>query len=827
MNLVRSSLFILKALIRKRRHWAGAAALTFLAAILTTLFLVTTATRLTPLQLTESSMGNAQYLASAPGDDCAPSTCKTAQKMTESLEFLGATNIRTISSTSQISLEHNGTSNSAVDITEAPWTNHFHPETYQLVEGRWPDSPEEIVVTDDSALGLDLGSKTSFYGHTEVTVVGIVDVVHIPSSTSVLSAPGLIDRIYKDLQSQGNQYATPAVQTDIRWDGPGLSKALPPLATAVAQAQGLDETSALSTLEKSASERHEEPHKPWTWFFETPALWGIAPVLITTFFMGVMAVIPNRDLIGRITRQLSFIGISDSFTTLMAALYRSALLAFSVALGTVIGYFFSLALRPSLEKIIGHVLSPSFFPFFFAATIFALSFVFPFLTAACYFVWPLLKKGILWLNTPLGKKILFIALMAGSTIASFWALRGISTAGDSYDKMTHFIVTLAVVGAVLIAALITWTLKWEPPVLSITLPWRRMRSQNLLSGAVALLANLAVIIPLTLGISLTTASFYGSLKETGSVPPGSIALGENHINYGGVPKKVAEEFSEYTGVHNPAEVYITGISTSQGDGIALGVESQKDVERLIGRPLNANESQTWENGGLLAGNNRYEDQKTVKVEKIVDIERSDIREIPVTVMESTPKEYSESYVGFISLKAAQEFDGEMLAPYYIYTDASPEQVDAAKRAPEALDFEPRWVEVFETPEFSGPSREITVLAGALAATLLVAVIALARVLSSRLRPYGTALVTLGLGPHILGRTLAITLGYLVLLPLLLGSVTAIGANAWGWSMLAHGYTIMVPWGWVLMYSAAICAVVLATIMIFTISVTRSQHEKLP
>ncbi|MDO4253745.1 MAG: hypothetical protein Q4C81_01140 [Kocuria sp.] len=826
MKLTRSSLLILTALLRNRRHWGGIVALVLLVAILTVLFLVTSATRLTPTQQTEANLGDAMYMVSAPGDQCAPSECDIAADMTHSLESLGATKIRTTSSASKISLEGTDDHAPTVHLSEADWTHDFHPEAYRLVEGRWPSSPEEVAVTDDSTLGLGLGSKTSFYGHTPVTVVGVVDVIYIPSQTSMLIAPGGIDRIYSDLKSQGNRYATPDVQTEIRWDGPGLADAVPELATVVAQTQNLDQDAARSSLQQSATERDESSRPPWDWFFNTPALWGILPVCVVTFIMGVIAVLPNRDVARRITHQLSLVGISDTTTTFMVTCYRLLLLGLAVLSGTVIGYGLSLAARPPLEKIVGHALSPAFFPVFFALVTFFLSSAVPCLITLWQLMLPYLKRVLTWLDTPLGRKTLGVLIVVGSTAGTFWALRGITTVGDSYDHMTRSIVVLAVVAAFLLSMVVTWALGWEPRHLTLILPWRRMRSQRLLSGAVALLSALAVIIPLSLGIALTTTSFYGSLKEIGTVPQGSVALGENNVNFGGTPPDVLNEFSEYTGLTDPVGAHVSSVSTESGNGVALAVESPEDVERLIGRPLTAPESQVWANNGLLSGDDLYKDQEKVTLEIETNDGSTKSVEEPVAYIASMPREYGESRLGFISLDAVENLGAMSLPPYHIYTGASQDQNDAASRAPDALGFDAQWIDTYKTPEFSGPSQEVTFLAGALGTTLLVAVVAVARVLSSRLQPYGASLTALGLGPGILGKTLGITLGYVVVVPLIIGTATAIGANAWGWSMLGHGYTIAVPWRWVAVYSSAIFLVIIFTIAVFTLRISRTRHRHL-
>lgn len=191
-----------------------------------------------------------------------------------------------------------------------------------------------------------------------------------------------------------------------------------------------------------------------------------------------------------------------------------------------------------------------------------------------------------------------------------------------------------------------------------------------------------------------------------------------------------------------------------------------------------------------------------------------------------PREYGESRLGFISLDAVENLGAMSLPPYHIYTGVSQDQNDAASRAPDALGFDPQWIDTYKTPEFSGPSQEVTFLAGALGTTLLVAVVAVARVLSSRLQPYGAPLTALGLGPGILGKTLGITLGYVVVVPLIIGTATAIGANTWGWSMLGHGYTIAVPWRWVAVYSSAIFLVIIFTIAVFTLRISRTRHRHL-
>lgn len=821
-GIIRSSLLILRGLFRNPRHWGGVAAIMLLVTALTSLFMVTSATRLTPSQLTEAYIGDATYQATSPGDRCAPSDCPVGPQMTQALESMGATNVGLEIATSGASL--GGSDGPRVDITEAAWSDSHHPEAYRLLEGRWPAGANELAITNDSELDLEIGSSTQFYGHTSATVVGVVQVVYVPSPTSLLSGPGLVDRIYDDLQQYGNRYAGPDVQTNIRWDGPNLSEALPELATVIAESQSFSEDIALSSLEQSATERDDSPRPQWDWFRVTPSLWGVLPVGVISLMAGVLAVLSNRSFSHRVAGQLLSIGIGDAVSTAIVTMFRTVLLAAASLTGVTLGWLLTLAVRSQLERSVGHALSPVFIPWFFLLVVLAVAVTIPGLTAVARLLTPYGLRALTWFTAPTARLLYSVLVVAAVGGVAVWTMMGIQQVGDSYNNMTQFVVALGTVGAFVIAVTLAWALRLEPKHLNTALPIRRMRGNRMVSVLVALLSAVAVVIPLSLGVSLTTTSFYGAQKSVGLVPEGSVELGMSAATVGGVPPELPGQVADYAGLPQPALVRQSSINTTEGDGSAYVVDSQSEVEQLLGRRLTAKEADIWSQGGLLTGSDLYGGQDHLTVETYTNPETVERFEVPVTPLASAPVEYTQQVLGFIPLSTARDHDASMLPAYYVFAGVSQDQSDAAAYSPEALNFDPWWLHVHEAPEAAAPSPSVSILAGALAATLLLVVIALARTVSQQLRPYGASLSALGIGPGVLATTLTITLGYLVVLPLLLGSAAAIGANALGWSMLADGYAIVIPWRWVLTYSAIIFLVIFMAVAVFGLSISKVQRR---
>lgn len=818
------ALLVLRGLFRNPRHWGGVIAITLLVMSLSVLYLVTSATRLTPTQLTDAYLGSASYQVTAPSDRCPPAQCPVDKELTNALEAMGATAVRTESIASGTSLATGESAGPRVDITEADWTDSFHPEAYRLVDGRWPTASDEVAISSDSELDLHLGSRTKFYDHTSAEVVGVVDVIYVSSPTSFLADPGLIDRIYSDLQQYGNRYAGPDVQTNVRWDGPDLDTALPQFASVVSEHQGLSEEIALSSLKNSGSERDTDPRPPWNWFVATPSLWGILPVAVISLMAGVISVLSNRDFSHRVTRQLISIGIGTVTATLIIGLFRAALLSLATFVGMVLGWFLTLLSRPLLEDTVGHELSPVFMPWFFTLVVLALLLLVPFLVAVSQLSAPTAVRAAQWAATARGRLVCGAGLVLAVAGGSLWVVSGIRGLGDSYDHMTQFVVGLGVLGAILIMAVLMWGLRIEPRHLTSALPVRRMRAKPSQSAAVAVLSAIAVVIPLSLGVSLTTTSFYGAQKSVGLVPQGSVELGMNAAIVGGVPPELPGEVAEYSGMSQPARLYQTSITTNRGDGGAIAVGSQAEVEQILGRRLTEAESKVWGEGGLLTGSELYDDQDRVTVDGYTNETNVKQFEVPITRLSSAPPEYTAQILGFIPLSTVRDHDIDTLPAYYVFAGVSQDQSDAAARSPQALDFDPWWLHVYEAPKAAAPSPSVSLLAGALAATLLLVVIALARTVSSQLRPYGASLTAIGIGPGVLATTLTVTLGYLVILPLILGAAVAVGANTLGWSMLADGYAIIIPWRWVLIYSAVILAVIAVTIAVFAVRITRVQRR---
>ena len=707
-------------------------------------------------------------------------------------------------------------------LVETDWAESTFPERYVLVEGAWPRQVGEVAVP--AGWGLKIGEAAEFYGGAlSYKVTALIDDLSVKEDHVVAAPVGTLNRLRAELLALGSLYRAPDSAYLVRLTGGGAEQLASALADAASPATGIDAAELRAEIVRDLAELHDAaPGSGWPDMLnQVGVLLGWAPLLAVPLVFSLIATSVGSRARRRVSFAVHQLGLPSSTWGVAGALAWTLPLLTLGAIGVAVGDGVGAALRPVLDPLVQTTLSPANSPLFLIAVVVGISAaalagaVLPRLAVnslsaltAGLSTAPRTAHALRWSRPAM--------VIAALGLAGYAVFLQLTTTFQIHREGHWWSLCMCAAGSLVFGVLLSLLqdLRGRAP-LGVSVAMRRAHRRSSLGAVIASVTMLGVALPLTVASSHAMNRAYSTIHLRPVLGEGQVLLGGDLAFQGGVPDGLREKFEEHTGLRSPVAhrnvaAYLSHNRQSAGggedtkeprlQGRPLAFESAADLSRFLGIELTPRQREVFDTGGMLVPEGSPEEGRVTDGQRLglLDTERQELVE---SVLVSTPLTgFSKLSAinfwasGYISTATARLHRWSVSPPAFTYTGIDDRHMEAARRAPSVLNFDPDDVKVYEKPGVSAfpPEARLTqnVLLGLLGVFLFVVSIGIV----SETRPLARTLSVLGLPSGIrwtvVGSVILLTAG----IPLVLGHVLAVWASVTAVRLAVPGMAeSIIPW----------------------------------
>jgi hypothetical protein len=692
---------------------------------------------------------------------------------------------------------------------EADWSRDFLSGRYGLLDGRWPTSPGEVVVTGSAAphLGDDLSVLA---GATRFRVVGVAEDRYAQVS-SILAAPGTWASLSPTLSQA---FPTLEASVSVYWNGgedrsvvAAVSEALAPRA----QVPNLSDLVVGST--RTADQTADAVEA--SWLDRIPAAYTL-PALILPVLGVVLVFSLNDRRFRRAIGVVTSIGGRPAQAVAGIAVATAAWAVIATLVGAAAGFGLGVAARPIVQRYQHQPLSPL---------------------------------------PPLGVPVLQLVVMTlvGAVLSAFALRASLRLTGPAPRRapvsrkrlrdVRHVLVVLAgitavaqvanmdsvVEGMVFAATVTVFVLLVTPELMGLVLTRLPRRGARTRLGRSRLLADrhastAVVVLAAVLGAPLGFLMLLDSMTQSEQarlqpdVAPGQVAL----CGRGGYlePPSAAVVDTARSGAladRPPIRLRYLGsaeqpVSLQGSDyGFILAIDSPEQVAALIGRDLPSAAADTLRQGGLVVWSDTGRSSRRI-------LRRSENRTttltdpLPAAVAAFPAVAWQKSTTGVVLTATARDLrlptsDGALF--YTGLPDGTPE---AARESVLAAGLDPKEVLVHATPRAAVTPAAVTASALGLVLLALLTSVAVTRGRVRTLRDQLGTLIAIGAPIRWARGVLLFEQSVLTAVSIAVAAVIAfppVLVSAWR----LPGFVLSIPWGWAALVVAAFAVTVAGATLI--------------
>lgn len=703
-----------------------------------------------------------------------------------------------------------------VTLTEMAWHPRPFPAKFALQTGRWPQRPGEVAILNPAG-DTPSPERLSAYGdRVRLTVVGTVDD-RFSRSVGLLAAPGTWAAMSPQL---GKTNPILRAQPVLYWDGARPDAVLAELAGGLREVLDDDVPAQLAAAVRDTHTDRAAlaARSGKSWIDEAPTGYTI-PSLLLPLLAALLIFTGNaRRLTPAVTTMTSVgmprrvalagVGIAVTGWCLVATLAGVAA-GFGAGLGTA--HLLS-ALLGLPEPAIPDPVAPG-------ARLLLMT------LAGCAVGVCLLGGGRGLRSAPgttsgRWRDARHLLALAAFCVA-FVRLSGIDSAPQ------------AMLVAGILTAGVLLVLPDLVPALLRRLPERslgeRLAKRQLLGDrrrAVTVVGVLAVLLGLSTGFLALFDTMQRSAgdQQYAEVLPGQVKIADRTADVVPPPAAAVEAARTVAaaGRQQPVQLRFLAQVTESGEvraqvaagyspGLLLAAGSPRDVERLVGKRLNAPQARVLREGGALLWNRPAAATAGLRMARD-DGTAEDVTTVPAAHLPLRRATWNDGTAGVMLAHTAERLELPTVAGAVMYTGLSPAEADAVRAAVEQAGIDPKTAATYREPEPPIPPVALVFTAVGLALVALVVTLSLARAQARALRDHLGHLIALGVPPRwvrlVVVRQHLALLALAAVLGLALGLVTAMLA-AWGMPEAR----LTVPWTQLaVLVTAVFAAVLLATLL---------------
>lgn len=806
--------------LRSRAMAVGALPVVVAVVFVVAMFVVIQSLALSGAQLVQRDLGRFGASTGFIGEGVAPGDTTVVDEMTSAARRAGARDVLVMLDAPDVTLSGR---REVGFLREADWASRPFPDKHPLVSGHWPMRANEVVVTNAEALGVRVGERLPLWsGRAHVTVVGLADDRYF-STPELLAGRGTWAGLDPSL---GRDFDGLTATPRVFWDGSNKRRVIAGLASAVAAGPGPESPRAEERFLRGQMRTREEvaAGTEKSWIAESPASYTLPSLLLPAGAVLVAFGVSDRRL-RRSGRRLADVGVRPTHAATALTLAVTTWLLAALALGVLGGAGLGFLGAQVVQQVTGQAVSP--IPSVLPPAL-RLTGVVLLASAAC----GLRLRSALAARQPVetprqdapyrGQGLVRHARHLGALVAAgaaLWQLTGL----DSPSKAMMLAGTLALALLLVTPEIVGWVLSRLPqrgPRLRLAL--RQLQGDRRRAQAGVML--LASVVGISVGFValLDTMVRTVGLQGYPDVLPGQVLLAATDGGLPAPPSVVdtlaAEPLLEQ---HTPFRVLrlwdsdgraphrgvqLAGLHPWDVD-VVMAVDTADQAARLLGQPLDSEQSTALKAGGVLVLADPYagsqdtsdtaglvvkdENSRTVRREgplkaALVHVERSEVtRPVDALTLTST----------------AQSRGLPITSGPVMYAPLSPEEVAAARKAVRAAGLDTRTVHTYAPPPPPIPPTALNVTAVALVLLLFVMGTTLARSQVRALRDYAGRLVTIGLPTRWARQVLLSQQAVIAAIGTMVGLAIAIPPVVAAAALIPH-FQLSIPWTQIALLLAA-------------------------
>lgn len=806
----------------RSRELARSTMIVFIAALFVMAMFVTLRTlSLSGAQVADRDLGRFDASVGYGSVVLPPGEDTFVQAITEKAAAAGATDATVVLSATDVQL----TTTPARDVTlfETDWQSRPYPARYELLSGRWPTRPGEVVVTEPQDVSATPGAVLPVLGGAvKLQIVGTADDRYA-STTNLLVAPGTWAGLDPKLT---DGFALLGAQPFLLWSSGDASTVVAAFTTAVQQwadsgsrSTSVDPDAVVTSL-MTRQDLLVRPER--TWIERTPAGYTVPSLLLPLGAVLLVFALHNRRF-RRTTSSLISVGVRPVTAVTGLALATTAWCLTAGAVGAVVGVGIGVGVRAVVAQWRDRPAGPVDGLTGPALQLLALIA----LTGLCAWGVLLHDRRRTAPSTPRPSRTSTTATARRARDArhllavAAWCATAVHAAQvDSPAKA--MILTGIVTAAVLlvipdIMQLLLRVLPERGPRLRLTR--RQLAADPRRAGAT--LAVLTMLLGASLGCFALLSTMIRTLdvQTYPDVLPGQVLLADRAsvtfpptasllraVDASGTLDGLSRLELGYAYTTDTAGS-VTRAATRDGQiGYLLAVDTPAQAEQLIGHRLDSTQTTTLTGGGLLiwadapgspdgAGRTRLAitaDDTTV----------ARTPDLPTAAVNVDLADWRIGTDGVLLRSTAQNLGLPLKAGPIMITSVTDEQAKNLQKAVSHAGLDARTVRIYVPPPSPVPPVALLATAAGLAVLALSSVLAATRAQARTLRSYLARLVAIGIPPAWARHVLLYQQGILLALSTLLGLLIALLPTI-VLAIQIPGFTLSIPWGQLLTLLAAI------------------------
>ena len=585
-------------------------------------------------------------------------------------------------------------------VLEADWASLPMGELYELISGRWPTAPNEVVVTSDVAAAALDGTLRAVDDALQLKVVGIVvNQAYLPGQ-HVLTVPGTWASLDP---ATGARFPDLKASVSTFWNGGDPNRVVHELAAA--WSSSMPEYSAEELPEVLAlglNQRAETIAQQRRTLANSPAI-GLPPVLGLAGLAGVAVAALNVRWRTRLIEQCVRLGIQRRHVELALATAGLATILFGVLVGAAAGMLALVPGRAILTTRAEAALSPMALEWrVWALSLTASISAYVLVTGLTFLVGRRTMSRREAPGRPTGRVLggfrLFVA------VASIAAAVGFTTQVKDQTGMGLVMSLLALAAGCLTPSVATRLAARgttnPADLLARRAIAREGRRARVLGGVTC-----ALVCVLLSGMTWWTSGNATTNDLTrANIPEGMVAL----ESPGDLPANLISEFEAFTGLTEPVRVDLVSTTSLSLPGRLYAVATADDLTRLTRSQLTPEQIRALESGGLLIS----------EPVGAVTVSTTEATFTIPAVQAPIPEEFGAA--AFILLPAMDS--GLEVAPqgsFFIYPEVDEAQLAKVKDAADALGYSPALISWHRPPDVIPISLSSQVAMGGLGLVVLI------------------------------------------------------------------------------------------------------------
>ncbi|MFI0409524.1 hypothetical protein [Actinomadura sp. 3N508] len=715
-----------------------------------------------------------------------------------------------------------------VALVQADWSGRPYGGGYRLLSGRWPSAPGEVVVTEPDDLHARPGGTLPVMGgQARLRVVGTADDRYAHTS-NVLAAPATWAAFPPSLAGDFPDFRA---QPYVMWSGRSTDRVIAAVTAEVAERRGDGgDPDAVAATVMTRDQLASQPEK--SWIDRSPAGYTVPSVLLPLGAMFLVFGIRHRRFRQTLT-VLRAVGVSPAIgvasLTLATLLWALGAVVVGGALGTGIGALARMVISQVRDEASG----------------------------------PIAGLATAWLR--LAAVVIIGAVCAGVALGrtGHTARQGTNTRASSPSlpvpesrrrrfgrDARHVLTAVAWAAVILVAAqvdspaeammlsgvLTVAVLLMIPDVVAHSLrtlpergPRERLALRQLASDSQRVSAAVAILTVLT-GASLGYVTLLNTIVRTldeqahSDVHPGQVLVTDPNQAVKPPPQRVDElvKASVPPGTRRfqlrylitMAEAGAAGRSINrQGSDLSiLAVDSDDQIEHLVGHALTPSQHRTLRSGGLLIWSDSDGASPGRNAQIPLDIRSGDTvlgrtPPLPVATADVAPAGWRDGTGGVLLTSRARQLRLPISGGAVMYSRLTQPQADALYKKVADAGLNAKAVKVYTPPPPVIPHAGLVATAVGLVVLVLLASLTATRAQTRALRRYLGQLVSIGLPTSWARQVLLYQHGFIITLSTLLGAFIAI-TPVLVVTVRISGFALSIPWSQLLVLTGAIYLAVL-------------------